>query len=171
MTIADQARNAAITLEAKKDALTQKQSGDWKVSFTVQGVDMDPRLTQAAMGTRYAMVLVEIGDDELPVPAKESIAKAPAPPPKPAGAKRDWRDVQPAAQAGIRCAEPTFRAFLREVYHYDLLATEEAAAIAVREICVVNSRVELSTDHRKRVIWHQLDQEYQTWLAKERVGA
>src|SRR3954463_14689539 len=67
MTPADIARKHSISLEAKKDALSQRQSGDWKVSFTVQGVDMDARLTQAPMGTRYAMVLVEIGDDELPV--------------------------------------------------------------------------------------------------------
>ncbi len=52
MTPAEQARNQAITLEAKKDALSQRQSGDWKVSFTVQGVDMDARLTSAPMGTR-----------------------------------------------------------------------------------------------------------------------
>jgi hypothetical protein len=169
MTIADQARNAAITLEAKKDALAQRQHGDWKVSFTVQGLDMDPRLTQAAMGTRYAMVLVEIGDDELPVPAKESIAKASAPPPKPAGAKSDWRGVQPAAQAGIRCGEPTFAAFLREEYPEDFRALEYDPAETVRFICGVNSRVELGTKHAARTIWHQLDTQYQAWLAKERV--
>jgi len=67
MTPADHARNNAISLEAKKDALSQRQSGDWRVSFTVQGIDMDTRLTQAPMGTRYAVVLVEIGDDEQPV--------------------------------------------------------------------------------------------------------
>jgi hypothetical protein len=166
MTIADQARNAAISLEAKKDALAQRQNGDWKVSFTVQGIDMDPRLTQAAMGTRYAVVLVEIGDDELPVPAKESSAKAPVSTPKPAGAKRDWRDVQPAAQAGIRCAEPTFRTFLAE--EYNINARDEAkAAEAVRTICGVNSRVELGTKHAARVLWHQLDSQYQAWKAME----
>jgi hypothetical protein len=85
-------------------------------------------------------------------------------------AKRDWRDVQPAAQAGIRCAEATFRAFLNEVKKYGVTHHEEAAE-AVRELCGVNSRVELGTKHAARVIWHQLDAEYQAWLAKERVGA
>lgn len=173
MTIADQARNQAISLEAKKDALSQRQSGDWKVSFTVQGVDMDARLTQAPMGMRYAMVLVEIGDDEQPVTpaAKEPRAKPGQNAPSPDRAKRDWREVQPAAQAGIRCAEASFRAFLREVKGYGSIPDEEEGAMAVRELCGVNSRVELGTKHAARVIWHQLDTEYQAWLAKERVGA
>lgn len=171
MTPADQARNQAISLEAKKDALAQRQNGDWRVSFTVQGIDMDPRLTQAAMGTRYAMVLVEIGDDELPVPAKEKRATAPAPPPKPAGAKRDhmdWRDVQPAAQAGIRCNDATFCAFLSEVYARDASDLQHAEQ-AVRDICGVESRTEFGTNHKARMLWHQLDTEYQAWLHLERV--
>ena len=188
MTPADLARNAAISLEAKKDALAQRQSGDWKISFTVQGADMDARLTKAAMGTRFAMVLVEIGDDEQPVNRKEamrtdakhsdagavatSVDSRPEPNP-PARAKRekmDWRDMQPAAQAGLRCAEPLFRAFLREVKRYGH-CDEEEAAIAVRDICGVKSRAELGTIHAARVIWHQLDTEYLAWRALERVGA
>jgi hypothetical protein len=171
MTPAEHARNQAISLEAKKDALSQRQSGDWKVSFTVQGVDMAARLTQAPMGTRYAMVLVEIGDDELPVqqPAKESngtAATAPVDVPKPAGAKRDWNDMQPAAQSGVRCGEPTFWAFLREVHNIQV-NNKGDAEVAVREICGVHSRVEFGTDHRKRVLWHGLDTEYLAWKALE----
>lgn len=179
MTPAESAVNNAISFECKKDALQQRQSGDWKISFTVQGIDMDDRITKAPMGTRFVAVLVAINDDELPVqqPAKEKAKPdAVSPQPslangKPEKAKRDWRDVQPAAQAGIRCAEPTFRAFLREMKGYDTSATDEAAAFAVREICGVHSRAELGTRHAARVIWHQLDSEYQAWLAKERVGA
>ncbi len=175
MTIADNARNQAISLEAKKDALTQRQSGDWKISFTVQGIDMDPRLTQAAMGTRFAMVLVEIGDDELPVhqPAKEtktSAAPTPRSSPKQAGEKRmDWREVQPAAQAGIRCGDPAFRAFLIEEHEYrphDKNDSEEAADF-IRTFFGINSRTELGTDQRKRVLWKQLDDQFQAWKAVE----
>lgn len=168
MTPAELALENAIKLEAKKDALTQRQSGDWKVSFTVQGIDMDPRLTKATPGTRYAMVLVEIGDDELPVAAKESAAQPTTP--KAGGARRekmDWRDLQPAAQAGIRCGEPRFQAFLRKVKGYTIHQEPE---VAVRDLCHIKSRSELSTNHAARVIWHQIDTEYQAWLTKERVG-
>jgi hypothetical protein len=172
MTPADHARNQAISLEAKKDALAQRQNGDWKVSFTVQGIDMDTRLTQAPMGTRYAVVLVEIGDDELPVPAKETRAaprQASSPSTPTGGAKRekmDWRDMQPAAQAGIRCEEPIFVAFLKEQYEIAWGNIPDAAAL-VRWICGVKSRSELGTNHKARVLWKQLDDQFQAWKALE----
>jgi hypothetical protein len=112
----------------------------------------------------------------LPQDEKEN-SKLPAPAtarqdPKSAGPKRmDWQEVQPAAQAGIRSNEPEFWAFLREVMSYPDVTNSDTAAIAVRHVCRVNSRAEFSTDHRKRVLWHQLDTEYQAWLAKERIGA
>lgn len=167
MTIADQARNQAISLEAKKDRLSQRQSSDWSVTFTIQDVDMDQRFTSARMGTRYAMVLVEIGDDELPVQKEVRPAK-PRQEPQPDGAKQkmDWRNVQPAAQAGIRCAETAFAVFLREERAADW---QEAPTTAdcVRLICGVASRSELGTNHKARVLWHQLDTEYRAWLAME----
>jgi hypothetical protein len=146
MSVAERALVNAIPLEIKKDAMRQTQSGDWKITFTVQAADMDQRLTSAAMGTRFQAALVEIGDDEQP---KEK-------------GKLDWRDVQPAAQAGIRCAEPRFRDYLA-VEHGINTKTAQEAAEAVRTICGVNSRSEFSTNQRKRVLWHQLDSGYRGW--------
>lgn len=174
MTPADLARESAITFEAKKDSLRQTQDGTWKIAFTVQGIDMDDRLTKAFPGTRYVAVLVQIGDDELPIqqPAKENKVtpiRTPAmasPVTASEKPKRDWRDVQPAAQAGIRCNEPTFIAFLNETRRYRITGSDEAAE-AVREICGVKSRVELGTRHAARALWHQLDTEYSAWLALE----
>jgi hypothetical protein len=146
MSVAERALVNAIPLEIKKDAMRQTQNGDWKITFTVQAADMDQRLTSAAMGTRFQAALVEIGDDEQP---KEK-------------GKLDWRDVQPAAQAGIRCAEPRFRDYLA-VEHGINTKTAQEAAEAVRTICGVNSRSEFSTNQRKRVLWHQLDSGYRGW--------
>ncbi len=180
MTPADLARQNAISFECKKDTLRQNQSGDWKIAFTVQGLDMDERLTKAFPGTRYMAVLVEVGADEIPVhqPAKEVMpnsgnlptdnAKPQPDKPQSAGAKRiDWRDVQPAAQAGIRCNEPTFWAFLREVHHYPDVKDSELASIAVRHLCTVSTRAELGTNHKARVLWHQLDAQFSAWKALE----
>lgn len=80
--------------------------------------------------------------------------------------KMDWRDVQPAAQAGIRCSEPTFAAFLREQHEDDWHEAPDAAE-CVRLICGVNSRADLGTNHKARVIWTQLDSQYQAWKALE----
>ena len=82
---------------------------------------------------------------------------------------RDWRELQPAQQAGIRCAEPTFMAFLKETRPDDWHESEDAAA-CVRLICGVHSRVELGTNQKSRVIWHQLDSDYLAWLMMERIS-
>ncbi|MEH2501201.1 hypothetical protein V1290_000012 [Bradyrhizobium sp. AZCC 1578] len=148
MSAAERALVNAIPLELKKDAMRQTQSGDWKITFTVQAADMDQRLTSAAMGTRFQAALVEIGDDELP---KE----------QPKG-KLDWRDVQPAAQAGIRCAEPRFRDYLAVEHGIDTKTAQEAAE-AVRKLCGVNSRSQLGVNHKARMLWHQIDAAYREW--------
>ncbi len=172
MNPADLALENAISLEATKAALAQRQSGDWKVSFTVQGADMDARLTKAAMGTRFVMVLVEIGDDELPVKKEARAEPRPSARPTPptdgaARGKMDWRDVQPSAQAALRCEQPPFWAFLREVHGYVTVHDTEGAASAVRHLCVAKSRSEFSTDQRKRVLWKQLDDQFQAWKVTE----
>jgi len=108
-------------------------------------------------------------------PAEEARAKpdqeSPPKHSRPDRAKLDWRDMQPAAQAVLRSKKPEFWAFLREETEFNDVRNEAQAATAIRNICQVDSRSELSTNHRKRVLWHQLDTEFQAWLAKERVGA
>jgi hypothetical protein len=174
MTPADLARKNAIAFECKKDGLRQTQAGTWKVTFTV--LDMDERLTRAFPGTRYQAVLVEIDENEMPVSKpseKESkssdvIPATPQPTPHPpAAAKRPWRDMQPSAQAAMLCDKPVFRAFLAERYTDEWHESMTDGAECVRLICGVASRSMLN-DGAHRVIWHQLQTEYQAW---EGVGA
>jgi hypothetical protein len=84
--------------------------------------------------------------------------------------KRTWEEMQPQQQAGIRCNEPTFIAFLKEARPDDWREASDAAE-CVRLICDVHSRVELGTNQHARIIWRTLDSQYQAWLARERVGA
>lgn len=148
MSAAERAIANAIPIEVKKDGLQQRQNGDWVLRLVVQAADMDQRVTAAPMGTRYQAVLVEVGDDELP---KE----------QPKG-KLDWREVQPAAQAGIRCAEPRFRDYLA-VEHGINTKTAQEAAEAVRTLCGVNSRAQLGVNHKARALWHSIDSGYREW--------
>ena len=87
---------------------------------------------------------------------------------KPAGAKlkKDWRDIPPSQQAGMRCEEAAFTHFLREQRPDDWHETQDTAD-CVRLICSVESRAELSTNQKARIIWHQLDEQYQAWKAIE----
>jgi hypothetical protein len=156
MDVAEKARANAISLELKKDGLQQRQSGDWQLRFTVSSIDMDQRLAAASMGTRYAAVLVEINDDETPVDHQAE--------------RRDqWRDLGPAKQAGIRCKEPIFWAWMMEHLHYRNVASEEVAASIVRDILCVDSRADLASpgygDARTR--WYELDNAFQAWKVKE----
>lgn len=75
----------------------------------------------------------------------------------------EWRDMPPASQAFLRCKDIVFRKFLTETRGD--VNSEEAAAVLVRELCAVQSRSELSTKHAARVVWHQLDTEFQAWKA------
>lgn len=84
----------------------------------------------------------------------------------PAGAKRDWRDIGPSQQAGIRCGEPIFAAFLKEQRPDDWYEAPDATE-CVRLICGVTSRSELGTNQKARVIWHQLDEQFSTWKTLE----
>lgn len=106
----------------------------------------------------------------MPVPSKErwfGIAAIKSPEEAPNRDKMDWCDVQPAAQAALRCEQPMFWAFLREVHGYSTVKDTDSAADAVRHLCVAKSRSEFSTDHRKRVLWKQLDDQFQAWKQVE----
>jgi len=156
-TPADRARENSIALEVKKDGLQQRQSGDWMLRFTVAALDMHPTIVAAAMGARFQCVLVEIDDNEMPVEHKVM--------------DRDkWRALGPAKQAGIRCKDPVFWAFLTESlglkYH---VATEEDAAELVRGLCHVLTRSDLGKPgfSDQRVLWFDLDNKFQAWRAKE----
>ncbi len=83
--------------------------------------------------------------------------------------KMDWRDMQPAAQCALRCDQAAFRTFLMEEHEYrprDLNSTDEAAEF-VRSYFGIKSRSELGTDPRRRMLWKQMDDQFQAWKALE----
>lgn len=153
------ARSNAINMEVKKDGLSQRQNGDWQLRFTVAAIDMDSRVTAAAMGTRFQCKLVELADDEAP---REPVTEI----------RNKWRALGPTMQAGIRCSDPMFWAFLREEKKFADVNDHERAAQIVRAHCCVLSRSDLNKPgHQKsRVLWHGLDMQFQAWEAKERHG-
>lgn len=174
--IATFARNSALQLEVKKDGLAQRQDGRWQLKVIIHPNDMPAALSLAPMGTRYMAALVEIGDDEQPVNRKGGDASAkqqPAhtkQPRQPSSSadgaeRRSWGDLPPAQQAGIRCAEPAFWRFLNETSsEADVIDNADKAATYVRLICGIESRAELTGDHRARLIWRDLDSKYRAWM-------
>lgn len=128
MNIAAKAREAAMAIECKKDAVRQVQCGDWRLTLTIAAADMPVRVITAPPGVRYMLAIVEIGDDEQPVspsaPSGESAAGAPLLPPAEAtqapsqaeGGKapprRAWHTLTAPQQAGIRCSDELFQTWL-----------------------------------------------------------
>ena len=78
---------------------------------------------------------------------------------------KNWRELQPSAQAGIRCAEPLFWAFLREEMNMTLPGSADNAAEFVRSYCKVNSRAHFNTNPAAKAVWQSLDNQFQAWKA------
>lgn len=158
-TPADRALENAIAFDVKKDGLQQRQSGDWVLRLTVQAIDMHQVIVNAAMGTIFQCVLVEKNDDGTPVDHK-------------AEARDKWRDLGPTKQAGMRCSDPVFWAWLEEEGYrgqrYSCRHSDDAAII-VRDLCSVASRADLAkpgfSEHR--IKWYEIDDAFQAWRAKE----
>ena len=159
MSPADEARANALPCEMVKYALRQTRDGI-VVSFVVHPNDMPAALQTSHIGSRWMAALVQIGDNELPVqqPAKDVVLHPQV------KAKRQWEELQPQQQAGIRCEERAFATFLFENHkdHYREALNDPAEC--VRLICGVESRAELGKNQRARVLWHRLDDAYQAWL-------
>lgn len=152
MTIADKARALAVNFEAKKDSLAQRQSGEWKLSFTVKAEDVPTELLKAPMGTRYVLALVEIGDDELPVEKpKDNPHKL-------------------SQQAAMLCEDARFQAWLQDKFKSAWLTYPahtrpvDVAASIIRSKLAVLSRSELDTNPEAAARWRDLYAEYQAWL-------
>lgn len=143
MTQAETARECAMQIEAKKDGLTQLQSGEWVLKLKLHAADIPAQLLTAAMGTRYMLAVVEIGDNEEPV---QTVGKS------------------YAQQAALCCKEPAFWGFCRQTFYFERITDEEAAIGFVREYCGVASRSELIENTRPGAKWKMLYLDYQNWL-------
>jgi len=149
--ISDKARTAAMQFEAKKNSLTQVQSGDWKLQFTVSAQDVPAGLLTAAMGTRYVVAIVEVNDQEEPVEQKP--------------ASNPHRLSQ---QAAMLCGEQKFQAYLMSVFRetwegstkYD---RTDIAADTVRLICGVSSRSEFDRSPRAANEWRDVKASFEMW--------
>jgi hypothetical protein len=112
------------------------------------------------MGTIYECALVEKNDDGTP---REHAVEA----------RDKWCDLGPTKQAGIRCSDPVFWAFLSEEKKIRPgINDHDAAAQIVRTLCRVTSRSQLDKPgfQAARVIWYGIDQEFQAWKARESHG-
>lgn len=162
--IAAQAVAASMSMECKKDGLSQLQDGSWVLKLKVHPSEMSPALLTAGMGTRFMAVLVEINDNETPVSKEEQAERS-----RPIKTKKRWNELPLSQQAAIRCGEPGFRMYISERYRIE--PDEQSIADAVRKICVVQSRRDISAGTTAGDTWAALDDGYQFWLRNADVEA
>lgn len=173
MNIADLARSSALQVEAKKHALRQQQDGCWIMTLRVHQNDMPEQVMKAAMGTRYVLAMVEIGDDEQPLPPHPAVAAprpAEATPLKSAGEnkqKRSFEEIPAPQQAGMLCNDEAFQKFLSETYHRwweNGLSRDWSPHDTARQIictlCKVSSRKDLTPSNTE---WHTLVLNFRAW--------
>ena len=152
----------ALKLEVKKDGFAQLQTGNYKLTVTLNPTDLDDNtqsllldFIKAPMGTIYMLGMGRVGDDG--EPAKTT----PAPSETPGKPKKRFHELPLSQQAALRCGDQNFRAFL----HIDGWETydAESAAEVVRSICNVDSRAELSTDAFAGQQWTNLNSKFEAW--------
>jgi hypothetical protein len=130
---------------------SESHNGGAKVTFFLpEASDLDAFRAMTVRkgnvaGQRLAMVLVEIGDDELPVEPEAAPAPAPAPEAPKGG--------QLAKLAALFCGQPEFWRFLSETYlrkpdEGHIITSAEEARFVVLKLCGnIKSRAEL--DHNE----------------------
>lgn len=165
------ARQSALHCEAKKHAYRQTQDGV-VISFVLHPQEVPDGLATAALGTRYQLVVVEIGEDELPVTGEApgpstlaadfrtdaSASRRGEPVSRP---KQAWNDMAPSKQAGVLCGDPLFWKFIRE-RGVDVHNAESAAGY-VRARCFILSRGELNTNAQAEGYWRVLVSQFRVW--------
>jgi hypothetical protein len=100
-------------------------------------------------------------DDPAPHQGHQEERRLPDAPP-PAVPRRSWADLSYAQQAGIRCSEQQFQAFIRDKF----AGRNETIEDSVRYYCNVTSRADLKPGTPSGDAWEMLERMYYTWLSE-----
>jgi len=143
------AKIAGREFEAVKYALAHRSDG-YRLTLVVQPDDVDQRIFTDLIGQRYMVVMVPIGDDEQPKVSEREV-------------KRDRLMVS----AHTLTKQPEFWRFLEaETVFFGDVASEETAAIALREALGIGSRSELKDNERARDLFEGMIAEFEQWRMK-----
>lgn len=160
----------ATHFEAKKHAYRQTQDGI-VVSFTVHPNDVSTELAMAPLGTRFMVAIAEMTDEQPPgddAPPTSSSTAAPQGGSSTAAIsskeRRNFGEMRLSEQAGIRCGDQSFVAFLHDQYPVNCMNAGGDPAETVRRVCCVKSRAEFDIDFDAASLWRTMDQKFQIWL-------
>lgn len=146
---------AAVTeaCEALKIRYSQETEGMY-VTFCIHPKEMPAGLATSNLRTRWMLAMVQIGDDEKPVP-------------KPVSAEKKKRvQNHNVMMAAILCGEPTFQKFLSQRYSKQwrgaLGTGRDQAADTLRNILKIDSRRDIAKEPEA---FEKIHAEYEMWKA------
>ena len=141
--IADLAPYMALACECQViDFSTRAQYGPWLKTR----IDDGALLKGMEQGQRFVMMLVKLGDDDMPA----------------AGEGKERKPYKVSQQAGYLCNQPEFWGFVKHTSGEPCNDASEAATW-LREMCGVESRSFLDSNPDAAETFKRIDQEYQDW--------
>lgn len=136
MTSGGDWKDAAQSFESSLMILRKDKNG-WVIGFSVHPDEAPTELLEAPLGTRFRVVLFQVGDDELPVATKENQTGSDNP------TERD-----PVSIAGQLCRTLEFQKWIlspNDLSKYDKESLESNAAEELRSCLGITSRSQISS--------------------------
>jgi hypothetical protein len=132
-----------LQFEAVKMALKQNKDG-YVLTMSIHPDEIPDDLMRDFVGSRYQVVMVRLGDDEMPLD------------------RRDYDGDRAVKLAGVLCREKEFQEFLVQNNEiFDLNETE--ATEWLRGKVGIQSRSELKTNQDARAVLAQINKDYLSW--------
>lgn len=133
-----------IQFEAIKSSLRQTKDG-YSLTLAVHPDDLPDDLMRDFVGSRYMVVMVRIGDDEMPVNRQLSFPGDHA-----------------VKVAGMLCRDPDFWLWLEEKLSLSV-SSENECAEWLADYLNIQSRKELKDKPEIREVFNKLKREFDTW--------
>jgi len=146
------ARDKAVSFEAIKVAMRQTKDG-YALTLVVHPNDAPSELFQSPVGQRYVVALVEVGDDEQPVPAKTKTVDSPG--------------SEAVKYAGMLCKEPMFWRWITTQSGAIVVEDQDEAAQWLREELGVGSRSEIASSSVLIETFDRMTAAYRKWAGIE----
>lgn len=138
---------AAIAFEGKKVSVNQNKDGVI-IRLSIHPHDVPRRVWTDAVGTRYQVAMVSVGDDEQPTVPEET--------------ERANRAIK---SAGMLCRNEVFQRYMVDE-GYAVEASDEAAANALRSILGVESRRDFHENPDAIDQYDKIRDEFLEWRRK-----
>lgn len=150
--------NQGYQFECKKDAWSQLQNGNYKITLTLHPDEIDDRFIRDEMGRRYMCVMVPIDDNEEPALAPAKVENDEVPRPDSSPQSRDKGKNYTAAAKLL--------AQNRAFWEYVDAESTEAAETYIEAMCGVQSCAEIKDGTEAGKKYAALYARFRDWVER-----